>query len=218
MGVGPHARCRNVDAEPMPLATGTRLGPYEVLTRIGAGGMGEVYKARDTKLGRMVALKILPEAFARDPDRLQRFEREARALAVLNHPNIAQVFGFEQSADVRAIAMELVEGASLDGFVPEHSAPSAAGARAIDVKGVLNIARQIAAALEAAHDHGIIHRDLKPGNVKIRDDGAVKVLDFGLAKALDPAGAGPSEDRSSRPRRSPVRPPASARFSGPRHT
>ncbi len=150
--------------------------------------MGEVYKARDTKLGRMVALKILPEAFAHDAERLQRFEREARALAALNHPNIAQVFGFEQSAGVRAIAMELVEGPSLDSV------------HALSMPEVLAIGRQIAAALEAAHDHGIIHRDLKPANVKVRDDGTVKVLDFGLAKALDPAASGATAgDLSSSP-------------------
>src|ERR671913_1967548 len=158
----------------MALSPGARRGPYEITAKIGAGGMGEVYRARDAKLGRDVALKILPDAFANDPDRLARFEREARTLATLNHPRIAQVYGFE---DNRALVMELVEGEDL-------SARIARGAIPLDE--ALPIARQIAEALEAAHDAGIVHRDLKPANVKVRPDGTVKVLDFGLAK---PGGA-----------------------------
>jgi len=158
---------------------GIRLGSYEILAPLGAGGMGEkVYRARDTKLGREVALKILPEAFASDPDRLMRFEREARTLASLNHPHIAQVYGVEDSGSTRALVMELVAGEDL-------SARIARGAIPLDE--ALPIARQIAEALEAAHEAGIIHRDLKPANIKVRDDGTVKVLDFGLAKALDVA-------------------------------
>jgi len=170
------------------LEPGARIGPYEVTGTLGAGGMGEVYRARDTKLGRDVALKILPDAFAGDAERLQRFEREARTLASLNHPNIAQVYGFEQAGHVRAIAMELVEGDTLE----DRVAGSDLG---LDVGAV---ALQVAAALEAAHEAGIIHRDLKPANIKIRDDGTVKVLDFGLAKAFDPS-VSSSADPSNSP-------------------
>ena len=154
---------------------GTRLGPHEILIAIGAGGMGEVYRARDTTLDRDVALKILPASFATDPDRLMRFTREAKTLASLNHPNIAQIYGIEETDGVRALVMELVEGEDL-------SAVIAGGPLAL--ADALPIAKQIADALEAAHEQGIIHRDLKPANVKVRDDGTVKVLDFGLAKAL----------------------------------
>jgi Tol biopolymer transport system component len=147
----------------MPLAFGTRLGPYEILAPIGAGGMGEVYRARDTKLERDVAIKVLPAALAQDPERLARFEREAKVLASLNHPNIAQIYGIED----RALVMELVPGESLKGPLPLETA--------------LNYARQIADALEAAHEKGIIHRDLKPANIMITPAGVVKVLDFGLA-------------------------------------
>jgi len=184
----------------MPLTAGTRVGPYTVVSSLGAGGMGEVYRARDTKLDREVALKILPDTFATDPDRLMRFEREAKTLAALNHPNIAQIYGLEQfeltqtegvvppsgSEEVRplgqALVLEYVEGRTLDELIRS----GAAGGLKTD--DALAIARQIAEALEAAHEQGIIHRDLKPANVKVRDDGAVKVLDFGLAKALEPAG------------------------------
>ncbi len=166
----------------MPLEPGTRLGPYEIVGAIGEGGMGEVYRARDTKLDRDVALKILPESFASDPDRLMRFEREAKALASLNHPNIAQIYGIEGdvSRSIRhlAIVMELVDGEDLTDRIARGPIPAAEA---------LPIARQIAAALEAAHEAGIIHRDLKPANIKIKDDGTVKVLDFGLAKAMEPA-------------------------------
>src|ERR1700685_2897986 len=147
----------------MALAAGTRLGPYEILAPIGAGGMGEVYKARDTKLDREVAVKVLPVALAQDPERLARFEREAKVLASLNHPNIAQIYGVED----RALIMEFVEGATLQGPLPLETA--------------LNYARQIADALEAAHEKNIIHRDLKPANIMITPAGVVKVLDFGLA-------------------------------------
>jgi serine/threonine-protein kinase len=174
----------------MPLNPGTRLGSYEILGPLGAGGMGEVYRARDTKLGRDVALKVLPAAFAADPERLGRFEREARTLASLNHPHIAQVYGFEQSGEIQAIVMELVEGQTLSDLL----APGTGG-MGLDV--AVPIARQIADALEAAHDHGVIHRDLKPANIKVRDDGTVKVLDFGLAKALDPGGTSGADAANS---------------------
>ena len=166
----------------MSLASGDRLGPYEVLGALGAGGMGEVYRARDTKLGRDVALKILPDAFATDPERLARFEREAKTLASVNHPHIAQIYGFEQSGNTSALVMELVDGEDLSRRIARGPIPLAEA---------LLLATQIAEALEAAHEQGIVHRDLKPANVKIRDDGTVKVLDFGLAKAFDPtSGAG----------------------------
>ena len=159
----------------MALASGTRLGPYEIVSPLGAGGMGEVYRAHDTKLGRDVALKIVPELFAADRDRLARFTREAQTLAALNHPNIAHIHGLEESGGVRALIMELVEGEDLAQRLVRGPIP---------LDEALPIARQIAEALEAAHEQGIIHRDLKPANIKIRDDGTVKVLDFGLAKAL----------------------------------
>jgi len=160
----------------MSLSVGTRVGPYEVLSALGAGGMGEVYRARDTKLGRDVAIKVLPELFASDPERLARFQREAQVLASLNHPNIAQIHGLEESAGVRALVMELVDGEDLAQRI---------GRGPIPLDDALPIARQIAEALDAAHQHGIVHRDLKPANIKLRPDGTVKVLDFGLAKALD---------------------------------
>ena len=162
----------------MILTNGTRLGPYEIIAPLGAGGMGEVYRARDTKLNRDVAIKVLPEMFAADADRLARFEREAQVLASLNHPNIAHLYGLEDHGATRALVMELVEGPTLADRI-------AAGP--VVLADALPIARQIAEALEAAHEKGIIHRDLKPANVKVRDDGTVKVLDFGLAKALDPS-------------------------------
>jgi serine/threonine protein kinase/Tol biopolymer transport system component len=157
----------------MSLNAGDRLGAYEVIGPIGAGGMGEVYRARDTKLGRDVALKILPDAFANDPDRLARFQREAQVLAALNHPHIAQIYGFED----RALALEFVDGPTLADRIAQGALP---------LDEALPIALQIADALEAAHAQGIVHRDLKPANIKLRPDGAVKVLDFGLAKALAP--------------------------------
>jgi serine/threonine-protein kinase len=161
------------------LTSGVRLGVYEIRTLIGAGGMGEVYRALDTKLNRDVALKILPEAFSSNPDRLARFAREAQTLAALNHPGIAAIYGLEDSGSMHALVMELVEGEDLSQRVAKGALP---------LDEVLPIARQIADALEAAHEHGIIHRDLKPANIKVRADGTVKVLDFGLAKAMEPAG------------------------------
>jgi serine/threonine-protein kinase len=162
------------------LASGSRLGSYEVIAQIGAGGMGEVYRARDTKLNRDVALKILPDAFAADPDRLARFRREAQVLASLNHPNIAAIYGFEDSGSTHALVLELVEGPTLADRIAKGPIP---------LDDALPMAQQIAEALEAAHEQGIIHRDLKPANIKLRDDGTVKVLDFGLAKAMEPASA-----------------------------
>src|SRR5262245_5822717 len=157
----------------MSILPGTLLGAYEITARIGAGGMGEVYRALDTNLGRHVAIKTLPDALAHDPERLTRFEREAKTLATLNHPNIAQIYGLEITSGVRALVMELVEGPTLADRIAQGPVP---------LDEALPIARQIAQALEAAHENGIIHRDLKPGNVMLRGDGAVKVLDFGLAK------------------------------------
>ena len=169
----------------MALTAGSRLGHYDVTALIGQGGMGEVYRARDTKLGRDVALKVLPDLFADDPERLARFQREARVLASLNHPNIASIYGLEESGDTRALVLELVEGPTLAERIAQGAIP---------VDEALPIAKQIADALEAAHEAGVIHRDLKPANVKVKDDGMVKVLDFGLAKALaGDAGSDPSE-------------------------
>ena len=162
----------------MPLTTGTRLGSYEVLTLLGAGGMGEVYRARDTRLDRDVAIKILPEMFAADADRVARFQREAKVLASLNHPHIASIYGLEDAGPVKALVIELVEGEDLAQQLSRGAVP---------LDQALPIARQVAEALEAAHEQGIVHRDLKPSNIKVRPDGTVKVLDFGLAKALTPA-------------------------------
>ena len=160
----------------MALEPGTKLGSYQVTALIGKGGMGQVYQATDTKLNRQVALKILPEAFATDPDRLARFQREAQVLASLNHPNIAVIYGIEEADDTRALVLELVEGPTLADRIAQGAIP---------LDEALPIAKQIAEALEAAHEAGVIHRDLKPANIKVKDDGTVKVLDFGLAKALD---------------------------------
>src|SRR5215469_11522119 len=164
----------------MPLSAGTRVGPYEIVAPIGAGGMGEVYRARDTKLNRDVAIKVLPTAFAADPERMARFEREAKVLASLNHPNIAQIYGVED----RALVMELVEGETLKGPVPLETA--------------LGYAKQIADALEAAHEKGIVHRDLKQANIKVTPQGVVKVLDFGLA-AVAQRSADHAGDQSASP-------------------
>jgi Tol biopolymer transport system component len=168
----------------MALAAGARLGPYEILSPLGAGGMGEVYRARDTKLGRDVAIKILPRAFTADPERLARFEREARVLASLNHPNIGSIYGLEEGEGVRALVLELVEGETLAERIAtrSRSAPGPKGP-GLPVTEALAIARQIADALDAAHEKAIIHRDLKPANIQITPDGIVKVLDFGLAKS-----------------------------------
>ena len=161
----------------MALEIGSRIGHYDVIALIGEGGMGQVYQATDTKLNRQVALKILPEAFATDPDRLARFQREAQVLASLNHPGIAAIYGIEEADDTRALVLELMEGPTLANRIAQGPIP---------VDEALPIAKQIAEALEAAHEQGVIHRDLKPANIKVRDDGTVKVLDFGLAKVFEP--------------------------------
>jgi len=177
----------------MSLTPGTRLGVYEVLSKLGEGGMGEVYRARDTRLGRDVAIKVLPEAFAADAERLARFEREARTLASINHAGIAAIYGIEShatgSGQANALVMELVEGEDLSTVIARGSIPSA---------DALPLARQIIDALEAAHELGIVHRDLKPANIKVRPDGTVKVLDFGLAKAMD-SEASPGVNPSNSP-------------------
>ncbi len=172
----------------MSLAPGTRLGPYEITGQIGAGGMGEVYRATDTNLKRTVAIKVLPEAVATDGERLARFQREAEVLARLNHPNIASIYGLEKSDGTAALLMELVEGPTLADHIAQGPIP---------VDDALPIAKQIAEAVEAAHEQGIVHRDLKPANVKVRPDGVVKVLDFGLAKALEPVSAGRTDATTS---------------------
>ncbi len=166
----------------------TTIGAYRIVAKLGEGGMGEVYRARDSKLNRDVAIKVLPAAFATDIERLARFTREAQSLAALNHPNIATIYGVEESGAVRALVMELVEGEDLSRLI-------ARGPLALDE--ALPIARQIADALEAAHEQGIVHRDLKPANIKVRPDGTVKVLDFGLAKAMDPVGASSADALNS---------------------
>src|ERR1051325_11266236 len=160
----------------MSLFAGARLGPYEVLSVLGAGGMGEVYRATDGNLKRSVAIKVLPDSGATDADRLARFQREAEMLAALNHPNIGTIYGLEKTPDFTALIMELVEGEDLSQRIARGPIP---------LDEALPIAAQIAGALEAAHEQGIIHRDLKPANVKVRPDGTVKVLDFGLAKAIE---------------------------------
>jgi eukaryotic-like serine/threonine-protein kinase len=165
------------DQDDSAIAAGTFLGPYRVEGKLGEGGMGEVYRARDTRLKRDVAVKVLHSTFARDIDRRARFRREAELLATLNHPHIAAVYGFEETADLTALVLELVEGPTLADRLTEGVVP---------LGEALPIARQIAEALEAAHEKGIIHRDLKPANIKLRPDGTVKVLDFGLAKSLEP--------------------------------
>lgn len=158
------------------LNAGTKLGPYEIAGAIGAGGMGEVYRARDAKLERDVALKVLPPAFARDGERMARFQREAKVLASLNHPNIASIYGLEDSGPTHALVMELVEGPTLADRIKSGPIP---------VDEAVLIARQIADGLEYAHERGIVHRDLKPANVKVSRDDSVKILDFGLAKAVE---------------------------------
>jgi Tol biopolymer transport system component len=173
----------------MTLASGARLGPYEILSPLGSGGMGEVYRANDTKLGRDVAIKVLPEAFAHDPDRLSRFQREAKMLAALNHPNIATIHGLEQSNGTSYLVMELVSGETLQQRIAREGR--------LPIEEALGVCRQIAEALEAAHEKGIIHRDLKPANVKMTPEGRVKVLDFGLAKAF--AGGESGSDLSNSP-------------------
>src|SRR6266436_334862 len=171
----------------MALTPGTKLGPYEIVAPLGAGGMGEVYRARDTKLGREVALKLLPPLFAADADRVARFKREAQLLASLNHPHIGAIYGFEDAGNVPALVLELVEGDTLYDRVRRGPLP---------LPEALAVAQQIADALDAAHRAGIIHRDLKPSNIKITPDGVVKVLDFGLAKALAAEGSDPGLSKS----------------------
>ena len=171
----------------MSLAPGTSIGHYDVTSLLGEGGMGQVWQATDTQLNRQVALKILPDAFADDPDRLARFTREAQILASLNHPNIAAIYGIEEAEGTRALVLELVEGPTLADRISQGPIP---------IDEALPIAKQIAEALEAAHEAGVIHRDLKPANIKVREDGTVKVLDFGLAKALAPS---PDVDPSQSP-------------------
>ena len=171
----------------MSISPGDKLGPYEILSQLGAGGMGEVYRARDTKLGREVAIRVLPDAFANDIERLARFEREARLLASLNHPNIATIHGLEQSGDARFLVMELVPGETLADRIKKGALP---------LEDALPLFMQIAEGLEAAHEKGVVHRDLKPANIKLTPDDKVKVLDFGLAKA---ALGTPSGDSSESP-------------------
>src|SRR5262247_3599891 len=160
----------------MSIKPGMRIGPYDVTAPLGEGGMGVVFRALDTKLHREVALKLLPDHFANDADRLTRFQREAQVLAALNHPNIAQIYGLEQSGASSCIVMELVEGETLAERLKRGP---------LSIDDTIQIAKQIAEALEAAHERGIVHRDLKPANIKLAPDGKVKVLDFGLAKALN---------------------------------
>jgi Tol biopolymer transport system component len=177
-------------AAEMALSPGTRIGAYEVVAKLGEGGMGEVYRAIDTSLARHVAIKVLPDTVAGDPERLARFDREAKTLAALNHPNIAAIYGLERSTGANALVMELVDGPTLADVIARGAVP---------VSEALPIARQLADALEAAHDQSIIHRDLKPANIKLRPDGTVKVLDFGLAKALEAPGAAPASGASLSP-------------------
>ena len=169
----------------MGLTQGSQLGPYEILELLGAGGMGEVYRARDTKLKRDVAIKVLPEQFSSDQERLARFRREAQVLAALNHPNIAAIYGMEESGNTTALVMEIVESATL--------------ACPVSIDTALDYARQIAEALEAAHEKGIIHRDLKPANIKVTPAGVVKVLDFGLATIVQDGNAESSYDIQNSP-------------------
>src|SRR5450631_1239143 len=168
----------------MPISPGTRLGAYEVLAPLGAGGMGEVYRGRDTRLGREVALKVLPEALAQDRERLSRFEQEARAASALNHPNIVTIHEIGREGDAAFIAMELVDGKTLRELE---------GPRPLSVRWILNVAAQVAEGLAKAHAAGIVHRDLKPENVMVSKDGFVKILDFGLAKLVEPESGGVSE-------------------------
>jgi eukaryotic-like serine/threonine-protein kinase len=178
----------------LSLTLGTRLGVYQITAPLGEGGMGQVWRARDTKLDRDIAIKVLPEAFAHDAERLARFTREAKTLAALNHPNIAAIYGLEESGGITALVMELVEGDDLSQRIAKGAIP---------IDEALPIAKQVAEALEAAHEQGIIHRDLKPANIKVRPDGTVKVLDFGLAKAMDSA-SGSRLQASGEPANSPT--------------
>jgi len=174
----------------MPLTTGSRLGAYEIVSPLGAGGMGEVYRAHDAKLNRDVALKVLLPEVADSPERLARFRREAQILASLNHPNIGHIYGLEEADGTTVLVLELVEGPTLADRIAQGPIPP---------DEALPIARQIAEALEAAHEQGIIHRDLKPANIKVREDGTVKVLDFGLARPADAATASATAATASSP-------------------
>ena len=165
------------------------MGAYTILSPLGSGGMGEVYRARDATLAREVAIKVLPSLFTSDLERLARFEREARFLASLNHPNIATIHGVEHVDGLSALVLELVEGERLDERLQAASSGLRGTRTGLPLAEALMIARQIAEALEAAHEKGVVHRDLKPANIKIRPDGVVKVLDFGLAKAVAPPGS-----------------------------
>jgi serine/threonine protein kinase len=171
------------------MTPGSTLGSYEILSLLGAGGMGEVFRARDTKLNRDVALKIIPEAFTHDPERLARFRREAQVLAALNHPHISAIYGFDEANGTQFLVLELVDGETLDKRIARGAIP---------VDEALAIAKQIAEALESAHEKGIIHRDLKPANIALTSDGHVKVLDFGLARASE-AAPGSSFDLANSP-------------------
>ena len=203
----------------MTLTPGTRLGVFELAELLGRGGMGEVYRATDTKLKRQVAIKVLPPSLAADHDRLARFQREAEVLASLNHPNIAAIYGLEESpsavsgqAGVTALVMELVEGDDLSQRIARLRAPDVSARQAgMPLDEALPIAKQIAEALEAAHGQGIIHRDLKPANIKVRADGTVKVLDFGLAKAMEPVGSEAKMSQSPTIRAPCAPPPRSCR-------
>jgi serine/threonine protein kinase len=165
----------------MALTAGTKLGPYEIQSALGAGGMGEVYRATDTKLGRDVALKVLPREMAQDPERLGRFRREAKALAQLDHPNIVTIYSVEECDGIHFLTMQLVEGLPLDRLIPQGGLP---------FEQIVEIASALGEALAAAHEKGIVHRDLKPANVMVSNEGRVKVLDFGLAKDVRAANLG----------------------------
>jgi serine/threonine protein kinase len=173
----------------MTLTPDSRLGPYQIISPLGAGGMGEVYRAHDTKLGRDVALKILPDSFTHDPERIARFRREAQVLAALNCPHIGAIYGLDEANGQQFLVLELVDGESLDRRIARGPIP---------VDEALPMAKQIAEAFEAAHEKGIIHRDLKPANIALTRDGHLKVLDFGLAKAMEPASA-PAVDLANSP-------------------
>src|SRR5688572_6355566 len=175
-------------AEPADVRIGRQIGPYRVESLLGAGGMGEVFRAHDTKLGRDVAIKVLPRVFGSDPERRSRFEREARVLATLNHPHIGAIYGFEDAGGVPALVLELVDGETL---VQHLRSSRQSPGRGLPVAHAVAVAQQIAEALEAAHEKGIVHRDLKPGNVVFTADGSVKVQDFGLAKAMSDSGLEP---------------------------
>src|SRR6185295_6567341 len=191
-GAGSRGSGQVRSGEEVSIEPGRRLGPYEIVGPLGAGGMGEVYRAKDTRLGRDVAIKSIPDEFSGDPDRLARFEREARLLASLHHTNIAGIHGLEVVDGHRYLVLEYVEGETLADRIRRGAIP---------VEETIDIARAIAAALETAHESGIVHRDLKPGNVMLTNTGDVKVLDFGLAKGADPTSSASGPDLSASPTR-----------------